>query len=129
MVDALRTWAPQVQDVPELDAVFAGWQETGSGDTFALYTIVAHASPFRGSTVSASTLRKMHLRVPETPPCADEVSDDPSSASCGGCPVETQCIGPYRSRTGCSAFPVIERWGAVQRREDDHEHIGFTSTP
>ena len=123
MVQALRTWVPQVQDVPELDAVFAGWQETGSGDTFALYTIVAHANPFRGSTVSASTLQKLHLRVPDTPPHAHDVSDGPSSGSCGGCPVQTQCIGPYRSRTGCSAFPADERWDTMQPREIDHEHI------
>ena len=50
------------------DAVFAGWQETGSGDAFALYTITAATNPSRGSTVSDRTLMKMHLHVPDAPP-------------------------------------------------------------
>lgn len=110
-----NTWAPRVQEIPDGDAVFAGWQETGSGGMFALYTIVAVASPFRGSTVSEPTLRKMHLRIPALPPCGEDGPGVLSTGNCGGCPVETRCIGPYRSRTGCSAFPVEERWDVMEK--------------
>ncbi|CAG0962532.1 hypothetical protein ANRL2_01000 [Anaerolineae bacterium] len=115
------TWTPRVQDIPEGDAVFAGWQETGSGEAFALYTIVAGANPFRGSTVSESTLRKMHLRVPETPPFEGAIPVDSLPGWCGECPVETQCMGPYRSRIGCCAFPVDARGDGMRRREVEHE--------
>lgn len=97
------------------DAVFAGWQETGSGATFALYTITAASSPSRGSTVSDRTLTKMHLHVPDAPPLEATWIGHEASGNCGGCPVETRCIGPYHSRTGCSAFPIDEE------EDDDNE--------
>lgn len=115
-------WVPLMRDITAADAVFAGWQETGSGEAFALYTIVARANPFRGSTVSESTLRKMNLGVPETPPYEGEISLGTSPGSCGECPVEARCIGPYRSRTGCSAFPADENWDGARHPEIDHEH-------
>ena len=101
-------WAPLVVERRDTDAVFAGWQRNGTGDVFALYTITAHANPFRGSTVSERTLLKMHLRVPETPPHRERLGTNVQPGSCRECPVETQCIGPYRSKTGCSAFPAGE---------------------
>ena len=47
------------------DAVFKGWQKTGSGEVFALYNITATGHPLRGSTVSDKTLHKMGLQVPD----------------------------------------------------------------
>ena len=46
------------------DAVFTGWQKTGSGGFFPLYTIMATDHPSRGSTVSERTLHKLNLQVP-----------------------------------------------------------------
>jgi hypothetical protein len=98
------------------DAVFAGWQETGSGDAFALYTITAAGCPSRGSTVSDRTLTKMYLHAPMAPPLQSAVTGHTTFSGCGGCPVETRCIGPYHSRTGCSAFPIDE-----EEEEEDEE--------
>ena len=109
--DAMRS---RQEDARDGDAVFAGWQETGSGKTFALYTITAASSPSRGSTVSDRTLAKMHLHVPDAPPSDAAQIGHVASGNCGGCPVETRCIGPYHSRTGCSAFPIDEE-------EDDED--------
>ena len=100
--------ASSAVEVRHDDAVFAGWQETGSGDAFALYTITAATSPSRGSTVSDRTLMKMHLHVPEAPPPEGSIAGHMHADNCNGCVVETHCIGPYHSRTGCSAFPVDE---------------------
>jgi hypothetical protein len=110
--DMMRSRADDARDE---DAVFAGWQETGSGETFALYTITAASSPSRGSTVSDRTLAKLHLHVPDVPPYEGTRIGHEASGNCGGCPVETRCIGPYHSRTGCSAFPVDEE------EDDDNE--------
>jgi|WetSurMetagenome_2_1015567.scaffolds.fasta_scaffold538136_2 hypothetical protein len=52
---------------PESDAVFLGWQQTGSGDRFALYVVTAANHPAFGSTVSRRGLYKLGLQVPETP--------------------------------------------------------------
>ncbi len=49
------------------DARFIGWQETNTGDVFALYNITAADHPLRGSTVTDHGLRDMNLKVPETP--------------------------------------------------------------
>ena len=49
------------------DAVFIGWQETLSGDVFALYTITAENHPSYKSTVSEKSLKKMKLRIPKQP--------------------------------------------------------------
>lgn len=56
------------------DAVFKGWQKTGSGRVFPLYTIMATGHPSRGSTVSDITLQRLKLHVPGVPP--PEESDD-----------------------------------------------------
>ena len=52
----------------ESDATFLGWQETGSGDAFALYVVTAANHPSRGSTVSQKGLHKLDLQVPGVPP-------------------------------------------------------------
>jgi len=54
------------QNTRDEDAVFKGWQETGRGCSFPLYTITATRHPSRGSTVSEQTLRKLNLQVPES---------------------------------------------------------------
>jgi len=50
------------------DAVFLGWQETKSGEVYALYTVMAKHHPLYQSTVSERTLRKQQLEIPPTPP-------------------------------------------------------------
>jgi len=50
------------------DAVFKGWQKTGSGEVFALFNITAPGHPAHGSTVTDKTLHKLHLQVPGAPP-------------------------------------------------------------
>jgi hypothetical protein len=49
------------------DAVFQGWQKTGSGEVFALFNITAPGHPALGSTVTDKTLHKLHLHVPDAP--------------------------------------------------------------
>jgi hypothetical protein len=65
----LRDESPTVRTMPQStpieDAIFMGWQKTGSGKVFALYNIKAAGHPSRGSTVTGSTLLKLNLHVPE----------------------------------------------------------------
>lgn len=49
------------------DAVFMGWQKTGSGETLALYNITVAGHPSLGSTVTGEGLRKLNLQIPRTP--------------------------------------------------------------
>jgi phage/plasmid-like protein (TIGR03299 family) len=49
------------------EAVFLGWQQTGSGDIFPLYNILKIGHPSYLSTVTDKTLHGMHLRIPRTP--------------------------------------------------------------
>ena len=58
----------EVPSSREPDATFLGWQETRTGDVFALYTVTAANHPSRGSTVSEKGLHKLDLDVPEQPP-------------------------------------------------------------
>jgi hypothetical protein len=60
-----RTVPPNARDE---DAVFSGWQRTGSGKVIPLYTITATGHPSRGSTVSDKTLHNLNLQVPGAPP-------------------------------------------------------------
>lgn len=53
--------------LPGQEAVFLGWQETKSGDLFALYNIQKTSHPSNRSTVTEATLHSMHLRTPRTP--------------------------------------------------------------
>ena len=50
------------------DAVFLTWQETPSGEFFALYNVTAENHPLYCSTVSDKTLREQNLKIPQTPP-------------------------------------------------------------
>lgn len=50
------------------DATFLGWQKTRSGKAFALYNVTAANHPSHGSTVTETSLRKLNLQVPGTPP-------------------------------------------------------------
>src|SRR5512140_428994 len=59
----------------ESDAIFLGWQKTRSGKTFALYNVTAKNHPFRGSTVTETSLHRLNLRVPGTPPLQGSPSD------------------------------------------------------
>jgi len=52
--------------VSDSDANFIGWQETLLGKVFPLFNITIADHPFYRSTVSAETLRRLHLRVPRT---------------------------------------------------------------
>jgi hypothetical protein len=56
------------QSTQTKDAIFRGWQETGSGEVFALYDIRAEGHPSFGSTVTEKSLRKLNLEIPKTPP-------------------------------------------------------------
>ena len=49
------------------DAEFIGWQQTLSGNAFALYNIKNKNHPSCGSTVSEKTLNKMNLQYPKQP--------------------------------------------------------------
>lgn len=49
---------------PDSDAEFIGWQETPSGEVFALYIVTAAGHPLCGSTVSEKTLKKLNLKPP-----------------------------------------------------------------
>jgi hypothetical protein len=49
------------------DAVFKGWQKTGSGEVFALYNVTSANHPAFGSTVTDKTLHRLNLQVPGTP--------------------------------------------------------------
>ena len=49
------------------DAVFIGWQENSSGDSFPLYNITVKNHPLYQSTVSDQTLRDQNLKIPQTP--------------------------------------------------------------
>jgi hypothetical protein len=55
------------QSIRNEDAVFMGWQKTGSGEAFALYNITAAGHPSLGSTVTGEGLRKLDLQIPRTP--------------------------------------------------------------
>ncbi|MHB1049720.1 MAG: hypothetical protein ACYC09_06550 [Bacteroidota bacterium] len=55
------------QSQSDSDASFFGWQEGYSGESVALYNITAQGHPSFGSTVSEKSLRKLNLRVPNTP--------------------------------------------------------------
>lgn len=50
------------------DAVFIGWMHFRSGNSIALYNIILTGHPSYGSSVTASTLRRLNLSVPPTPP-------------------------------------------------------------
>jgi hypothetical protein len=55
------------QSQSDSDAIFIGWQEGYSGQSIAFYNIIAKGHPSFGSTVSEMSLRKLNLRVPNTP--------------------------------------------------------------
>jgi phage/plasmid-like protein (TIGR03299 family) len=59
------------------DAVFLGWQESLSGAIFPMYTIIAADHPSYHSTVSDRTLRKLGLRIPETPSPYTKIGPSP----------------------------------------------------
>ena len=50
------------------DAKFIAWQPMQSGEIVALFNITNRKHPSYGSTVTADTLRNLHLQVPPTPP-------------------------------------------------------------
>jgi phage/plasmid-like protein (TIGR03299 family) len=70
---------PERTDPPasDSDARFLGWQVTASGGCVPLFNITATQHPSYRSTVSAVTLRRLHLRVPETPSPNDEAGPSP----------------------------------------------------
>ncbi len=62
---------------PNSDAVFVGWQETLSGDVFALYTITVKDHASYGSTVTDRTLRNLNLQIPKQHhPWSERISQD-----------------------------------------------------
>lgn len=62
---------------PGLDAKFLGWQETLSGAIFPLYTITVADHPLYHSTVTDATLRRLRLKVPQTPSPYPETEPPP----------------------------------------------------
>jgi len=50
----------------DTDATFLGWQKKLSEDMFPLFNITVAGHPLYQSTVSEATLRRLHLRVPQT---------------------------------------------------------------
>jgi hypothetical protein len=50
------------------DAVFIGWQFTSWGEAFPLYNVTVAGHPQDGSTITLRELRRLHLRIPHTPP-------------------------------------------------------------
>jgi hypothetical protein len=50
------------------DAKFLAWQPVQPGKIVALFNITDRKHPSYGSTVTAVTLRNLHLQVPSTPP-------------------------------------------------------------
>ena len=67
LTDESQTAESSPERPPDDDAVFKGWQKTGSGEVFALYNVTASEHPSHGSTVSEKTLHKMNLRAPDPP--------------------------------------------------------------
>jgi hypothetical protein len=49
------------------DAEFIGWQQSRTGQPYALYNVTAEQHPLYRSTVSEKTLRKHDLKIPQTP--------------------------------------------------------------
>ena len=47
------------------DAIFSGWQETITGECFALYRVLKTDHPSYGSTVSEKTIKRLNLKMPE----------------------------------------------------------------
>ena len=47
------------------DAEFLGWQETLSGEVFALYNITVKNHQSYGSTVTERDLRDLNLQIPK----------------------------------------------------------------
>jgi phage/plasmid-like protein (TIGR03299 family) len=67
---------PMIQPKSDFDAKFLGWQEKKSADIFPLFNITLEDHPLYQSTVSEATLRKLRLRVPQTPsPYPDTAPD------------------------------------------------------
>ena len=58
---------PMNQPKSDFDAKFLGWQKIKSADIFPLFNITVEDHPLYQSTVSETTLRKLRLRVPQTP--------------------------------------------------------------
>jgi phage/plasmid-like protein (TIGR03299 family) len=59
------------------DAKFLGWQGKISGELFPLFNITVTDHPLYQSTVSESTLRRLHLRVPRIPSPYPETEPSP----------------------------------------------------
>ena len=48
------------------DAIFLGWQKKNEEDIFPLFNVTVADHPLYHSTVSEATLRRLHLRIPQT---------------------------------------------------------------
>jgi phage/plasmid-like protein (TIGR03299 family) len=70
----LRHTSPPGTDT---DANFIGWQKKISGEIFPLFNITRKGHPLYQSTVGEDTLRREHLRVPQTRPPYPEVRPSP----------------------------------------------------
>jgi hypothetical protein len=57
----------QKKKLSNSDAEFIGWQNTPTGEVFALYNITAEKHPSYHSTVSEKTLLELNLKVPQIP--------------------------------------------------------------
>ncbi|MBN1473477.1 MAG: DUF932 domain-containing protein [Syntrophaceae bacterium] len=61
---------------PDTDAIFVGWQKSGK-EIFPLFNIIAADHPLCHSTVTDVTLRKLQLRIPQTPSPYPETAPAP----------------------------------------------------
>ena len=61
----------------DADAKFLGWQKTLSGELIPLYAVTVADHPSYRSTVSDVTLRRLRLRIPQTPSPYPEIEPSP----------------------------------------------------
>ncbi len=60
----------------DTDAIFVGWQKSGA-EIYPLFNIIAADHPLHHSTVTDVTLRKLQLRIPQTPSPYPETAPAP----------------------------------------------------
>ncbi len=60
----------------DTDAIFVGWQKSGR-EIYPLFNIIAADHPLHNSTVTDVTLRKLQLRIPQTPSPYPEIAPAP----------------------------------------------------
>jgi len=118
----------------DTDAIFVGWQNSGR-EIFPLFNIIAADHPLCNSTVTDVTLRKLQLRIPQTP------SPYPETAPA---PWHNQGINLNNPKTAREALHIagldysvtkqplglqtsMKPTGYATMRMDTHEVLGFVN--